>query len=53
MRADVMQRAEFGLLTPSAVVIPGEDVPENSQFSTTKFIWGKEHSHKYERKTIR
>ena len=45
---------EIGLLNPSAFIIPdpGSKNPppkENTTFSTTKVIWGKEHSHDFKR----
>ncbi|KAK1230928.1 hypothetical protein PQX77_005959 [Marasmius sp. AFHP31] len=44
--------AEFGLLTPSAVVIQGDTVPPNTTWDETKLTWGKEYSHEYHRQTI-
>ncbi|KAL0072607.1 hypothetical protein AAF712_000370 [Marasmius tenuissimus] len=44
--------AEFGLLTPSAVIIKGDTVPTNTTWDETKFTWGKEHSHEYRRQTV-
>ncbi|KAK7444053.1 hypothetical protein VKT23_015450 [Stygiomarasmius scandens] len=47
--------AEFGLLTPSAVIIKDKDIPlpDKTVFSETKVQWGREHSHAYERKDVR
>ncbi|KAK1234036.1 hypothetical protein PQX77_002774 [Marasmius sp. AFHP31] len=44
--------AEFGLLTPSAIVIKGETVPPNTVWDETKLTWGKEYSHEYHRETV-
>ncbi|KAJ8076762.1 hypothetical protein PM082_001185 [Marasmius tenuissimus] len=44
--------AEFGLLTPSAIVIKGDNVPSNTTWDETKLTWGKEYSHDYHRQTI-
>ncbi|KAK1231761.1 hypothetical protein PQX77_005109 [Marasmius sp. AFHP31] len=44
--------AEFGLLTPSAVVIKGNNVPPNTTYDETKLTWGKEYSHDYRRQTV-
>ena len=46
-------RAEFGLITPSAVIVKGDTVPDMTQISETKVTWGKERSHVYRRETIR
>ncbi|KAK1230926.1 hypothetical protein PQX77_005957 [Marasmius sp. AFHP31] len=45
--------AEFGLLTPSAVIIRDGDIPDHTIFKETKVQWGKEHSHDYHRQDIR
>ncbi|KAK1219935.1 hypothetical protein PQX77_017329 [Marasmius sp. AFHP31] len=47
--------AEFGLLTPSAVISkdPDADLPEHTIFRETKVQWGREHSHDYKRQDIR
>ncbi|KAJ8076744.1 hypothetical protein AAF712_000368 [Marasmius tenuissimus] len=45
--------AEFGLLTPSAVIIKDGDIPANTIFSETKVQWGKEYSHDYHRQDIK
>ncbi|KAG7091265.1 hypothetical protein E1B28_010315 [Marasmius oreades] len=47
--------AEFGLLTPSAVINKPQPskIPDNTVWSETKIQWGREHSHAYERKDIR
>ncbi|KAJ8091621.1 hypothetical protein PM082_020855 [Marasmius tenuissimus] len=44
--------AEFGLLTPSAIVIKGETVPPMTVWNQTKLTWGKEYSHQYHRETV-
>ena len=46
-------RAEFGLVTSNAVVLPGPTVPPMTQFSTSKVIWGKKQSHDYQRQSIK
>jgi hypothetical protein len=47
---------EFGLLTPSAIIIPNKDIPfpdpGNTVQSETKILWGKEYSHDQRRQTI-
>ncbi|KAG9218284.1 hypothetical protein CCMSSC00406_0009904 [Pleurotus cornucopiae] len=47
--------AEFGLLTPSAVIVPAPnaEIPSRTVFTETRVQWGKEFSHQYERKDIR
>ncbi|THU80325.1 hypothetical protein K435DRAFT_809971 [Dendrothele bispora CBS 962.96] len=47
--------AEFGLLTPSAVIIKDTDSPppDNTVFSQTKVQWGKEFSHVYRQQDVR
>ncbi|KAF9487886.1 hypothetical protein BDN71DRAFT_1348694, partial [Pleurotus eryngii] len=47
--------AEFGLLTPSAVIVPAPnaEIPPRTVFTETRVQWGKEFSHQYERKDIR
>ncbi|KAF9487884.1 hypothetical protein BDN71DRAFT_1542500 [Pleurotus eryngii] len=44
--------AEFGLITPSAVVLPGERIPNLTVISETKVNFGKEKSHDYYREII-
>lgn len=44
--------AEIGLLTPSAFITQDPDNPyptDNTVFSTTKIVWGREHSHQFQR----
>ena len=47
--------AEFNLLSPSAVILPddGNPYPPETIASISRVQWGKEHSHNYERKTLR
>ncbi|KAI5984015.1 hypothetical protein EDC04DRAFT_1705016 [Pisolithus marmoratus] len=48
--------AEFSLLTPSAVIVPDPDSPypsQNTVASDTRVQWGKEHSHDYQRQTLK
>ncbi|KAL0067320.1 hypothetical protein AAF712_005547 [Marasmius tenuissimus] len=45
--------AEFGLLTPSAVIVKGGTNPDdNTVWDQTKFRWGRERSHVFEKKTV-
>ncbi|KAF7430290.1 hypothetical protein PC9H_005994 [Pleurotus ostreatus] len=44
--------AEFGLITPSAVILPGERIPNLTVISETKVNFGKEKSHVYYREII-
>jgi hypothetical protein len=48
-----VSRAEFGLLTPSAVVVKTSTLPDLTQLSETKVTWGRERSHDYRRETIK
>lgn len=46
---------EIGLLTPSAIIKENKNSPyprENIIFSTTKILWGREHSHQFQRDYI-
>lgn len=43
---------EFGITSPDAIIIPDPDHtpdPDNLVFSGTKIVWGKEHSHNFQR----
>lgn len=47
--------AEFNLLTPSAVILPdnANPYPAGTVSSRHRVQWGKEHSHDYQRQTLR
>ncbi|THU80323.1 hypothetical protein K435DRAFT_736321, partial [Dendrothele bispora CBS 962.96] len=44
--------AEFGLLTPSAIIVMGDKIPEMTEHNEMKLTWGKEKSHKSGRQQI-
>lgn len=48
-----MVRAAFGVLTPSAMIIPNGPLPKDTIVSDTKVLFGKEFSHNQRRETIR
>ena len=47
--------AEFNLLAPHAVIIPdtANPFPDKTVASNTRVQWGREHSHDYQRMTLR
>ena len=47
--------AEFNLLTPSAVILPDDanPYPPETLASLSRVQWGREHSHDYQRQTLR
>ena len=45
-------RAEFGLLTPNAVVVKRETVPPSTEWGENKLTWGETGSDNYERQTV-